>query len=177
MNTDKYCNASPFIGSTLQSLFQNGVSEQDIVVINQLARLQNNTFFDNVYPAAPNDKDKGSNLNGRSEFWKSLIGELKRYGGVKFAIREQSEKLDLINKEIKDSYKQKQEIMAYCQLTVSFINILNNKISYFKGLVDHYFNKHIYNTAETTSSSFMPSPILIFLIYNKSDNKGQGEEK
>jgi hypothetical protein len=167
----------PFIGSTLQSLFQNGVSEQDIVVINQLARLQNNTFFDNVYPAAPNDKDKGSNLNGRSEFWKSLIGELKRYGGIKFAIREQSEKLDLINREIKDSNKQRQEILVYCQLTVSFINILNNKISYFKGLVDHHFNKHIYNTAETTSSSFIPSPILIFLIYNKSDNKGQGEEK
>jgi hypothetical protein len=35
----------PFIGSTLQSLFQNGVSEQDIVGINQLARLQNNTFL------------------------------------------------------------------------------------------------------------------------------------
>ena len=167
----------PFLGSTLQSLFQNGVSEQDIVGINQLARLQNNTFFDNVYPGAPNDKDKGSNLNGRSEFWKSLIGELKRYGGIKFAIREQSEKLDLINREIKDSNKQKQEIIAYCQLTVSFINILNNKISYFKGLVDHYFNKHMYNTPEMTSSSFMSSPILIFLIYYKSDNKGQGEEK
>jgi hypothetical protein len=67
--------------------------------------------------------------------------------------------------------------MAYCQLTVSFINIINNEISYIKGLVDHYFNKHMHNTAETTSSSFMPSPILIFLIYNKSDNKGQGEEK
>lgn len=101
----------PFIGSTLQSLFQNGISEQDIVGINQLTQeCKNNTFFDNVHPVVPNDKNK----DGKSEFWKSLTDELKKYGGIKFAIREQSEKLDLINKGINDSNKQKQEIMAYC---------------------------------------------------------------
>jgi hypothetical protein len=125
----------------------------------------------------PNDKNKDSKLNGRSEFWKSLIDELKKYGGIKFAIREQSEKLDLINRGINDSNKQKQEIMAYCQLTISFINIINNRISYFKGLADHCFDKHMYSMVNTTSSSFMPLPILIFLIGNKPDNKGQGEEK
>ncbi len=65
----------PFIGSTLQSLFQNGVSEQDIVRINQLAQeFKNNTFFDNVHPAVPNDKNKDGQLDGRldgrPEFWK-----------------------------------------------------------------------------------------------------------
>ena len=170
--------AQPFIGSMLQSLFENGVSEQDIIGINQLAQeCKNDTFFDKVHPAVPNDKNKDSKLNGRSVFLKSLIDEFKKYGGIKFAIREKSEKLDLINREINDSNKQKQEIMAYCQLTISFINIINNKISYFRGLVDNCFDKHMYNAVKTTSSPFMPSPILIFLIDDKSGNKGQGEEK
>lgn len=51
----------PFIGSTLQSLFQNGVSEQDIVGINQLAQeCKNNTFFDNVHPVVLGDKNKAA---------------------------------------------------------------------------------------------------------------------
>ncbi len=49
-------------------------------------------------------------------FWGSLTDDLKRYGGIKIAIKEQSEKLDRVKQEINDSKKQKQEVLATATL-------------------------------------------------------------
>jgi hypothetical protein len=74
--------ATPFIGSTLYHLFQKGLSEQDIIGINQLAQhYANNTFRDNVDPHDKANNDEDSKVSTtRSDLWKTLIDELKKYG-------------------------------------------------------------------------------------------------
>lgn len=49
-------------------------------------------------------------------FCGSLTDDLKRYGGIKLAIKEQSEKLDRVKQEINESKKQKQEVLATATL-------------------------------------------------------------
>ncbi len=44
-----------------------------------------------------------------------------------FPIDEESEKLESIKLEIKDSDRQKQEVLGYCQVTISLTNIINSK--------------------------------------------------
>jgi hypothetical protein len=50
--------------------------------------------------------------------------------GINLAIKERSEKLAKLNKEINESNKLKQELMTYCHLAIFFINTIDNKISY-----------------------------------------------
>jgi hypothetical protein len=66
-------------------------------------------------------------------------------------------------KERHDMQKQKQEISLQCQNGISFLNEINNKVFYFKGLID-YYNKDINNKIKTSSRFSLPSPI--FIIYN-----------
>ena len=104
---------------------------------------------------------------------------MKRYDGLKLAIIEQSEKLERIKKEIGDSDKQRQEVLAYCQIAISITNVINSKISYLNGLMDHYLNEQIHDKEKPTPYS----PVLIFVIYNNKvgDNgareKGEKEEE
>ncbi len=167
---------SPNVGPALTNLFQNKIWEQDIIEINQLLQ----DFKNNIVPLddysegkdTKHDKDNKPNEKG---FCRSLIDGLKRYGGIKLAIKEHSEKLDAIKQEIQNSNKQKQEVLAYCHLAIALTGIINYKISYLKGLMYHYSDGHTHNKIKTTSLS----PMLIFVIYdNKSNHKeeeGEGE--
>ncbi len=110
-----------------------------------------------------------------SDIEKSLTDDLKKYGGIKLAIKEQSEKLDSIKQEINDSDKQKQEILTYCNLAIALAGIINYIISYLKGLMDHYFKEYTQNQIKPTTPSL--SPILIFVIYdNKAVDNREKEE-
>ena len=101
----------------------------------------------------------------RSETWKSLIDDLKRYGEIKSVIKMQQIKRDRIKKEIDNLDTKKQEISIQCQNEISFLNEINNKMFYFKGLIEHY-NKDIDNKIKTSSRFMVPSPI--FIIYNNT---------
>ena len=58
---------------------------------------------------------------------------------------------------------------------MSFLNEINNKMFYFKGLMEHY-NKDIDNKIKTTSRFLVPPPI--FIIYdNKRKKKKMAEKK
>ena len=92
----------------------------------------------------------------RIENWKSLIDDLKRYGEIKSVIKAQQVKRDRIKKEIDDLDTKKQEISIQCQNGISFLNEINNKMFYFKGLIDHY-NKDIDNKSKH------PSGFILFL--------------
>ncbi|MBA3284333.1 MAG: hypothetical protein H0U27_04650, partial [Nitrosopumilus sp.] len=137
--------AIPFLGPALHNLFQNGVSEQDIIGINHLTReyKKNNQFPIDVDSDVKDNKHDIGNEPGERGFWRSLTDELKRYGGLKIAIKDQSEKLQKIKKEIGDSDKQRQEVLAYCQLAILITNVINSKISYLNGLLDHCLNEQI----------------------------------
>jgi hypothetical protein len=62
------------------------------------------------------------------------------YGGIKPELKEQSEDLDRIRQEIKDSSNQKQQevLLAYCQIAMSLASNINIKTFYFKWLMDHF---------------------------------------
>ena len=81
----------------------------------------------------------------------------------------------MIKKEIDDLDTKKQEISIQCQNGISFLNEINNKMFYFKGLIEHY-NKDIDNKIKTSSRFSVPSPI--FIIYNNiRKEKDDWEEK
>ncbi|MEJ7640735.1 MAG: hypothetical protein WKF36_00915 [Candidatus Nitrosocosmicus sp.] len=173
--------AIPFLGPALHNLFQNGVSEQDVIGINQLTQeyKKNNQFPIDVDSDVKDYKHDKGNEPGERGFWRSLTDELKRYGGLKLAIKGQSEKLQKIKKEIGDSDKQRQEVLAYCQLAILITNVINSKISYLKGLLDHYLNEQTRSEIKPATSS----PVLIFVIYddkagvNGEKEEGEKEEK
>ncbi|MBA3978263.1 MAG: hypothetical protein H0X50_08750, partial [Nitrosopumilus sp.] len=168
--------ATPFLGTALHSLFKNGVGEQDIIGINLLAQEYKNNIvsLDVVYENKENKQDKGTKTDER-EIWRLLTDELKRYGGIKIAIRKQTEKLDMIKQEISDSEKQKQEAFAYCKLAICLTNAIDNKISHLRGLIEHYFDKDMYSKISTVHPTLLP--MLIFITDNKSNNKRPDEEK
>ena len=165
---------NPFIGTVLTNLFQNKVSEQDIIEINQLVQKYKNIIvpLDDYSEGKDTKHDKDNKPN---EKWscRSMIEELKRYGGIRIAIRKQSEKLGKIKLEIQNSAKQKQEVLAYCHLAILLTGIINYKISYLKGLMDHYLKEYTQNQTRISISS----PMLIFVINDKSDIKEKGGDR
>ena len=82
---------TPFVGTTLHYLFQNGISESDIISISQLVTESANgkLQLDPQGSAKAEDKDSkavnvsnSNNNNGsnRAEHWKSFIGNLRKLG-------------------------------------------------------------------------------------------------
>ncbi|MER5176113.1 MAG: hypothetical protein ABJB76_04275 [Candidatus Nitrosocosmicus sp.] len=179
-NNRQILRVSPFIGSTLSNLFQKGMGEQDIIGINQLLELHtnNNISFSSAGPNKDDenifkDNRKEISTNNRSEYWKLLTEELKKYGGIKFAMKDQLEKRDKLQKEVIDLNKQKQENLAFLQLAISFINTINQRISYCKGCLDQYNN--INNKINLSSRLSDPLPIFI-ICDNTEKEKNDGEE-
>ncbi len=159
---------TPLVGPALRNLFQNRVFDQDIIEFNQLVQNYkndiNNALVDDSGGKKNNKHHKGSNLD-KGGFCKSLTDELNRYGGIKRAIKEQSQKLEIIKQEVLESEKQKHEVLAYCHLAIALTNTINYKISHLKGLMDHYFKEHTQNQMKMSTQSL--SPILVFVIGGK----------
>jgi hypothetical protein len=174
---------TPLIGPSLAYLFQKGVSEQDIICISQLVEICTiNTDCSNLGVGtqnenSPKDTNNGTRVGNRLECGKQLISELKKYGNITIARKEQQEKRDTIMKEIDEMQKQKQEISVQCQNGIYFIKELYYKIAYFKEFMNR-FNKDLDNKIK--ASSRFPVPLSIFIIYNnieKGKNDGRGEPK
>ncbi len=113
--------ATTFIGTALLNLFRKGVGEQEIVGINQLIQ----DYAIHALQWRPNHEEKDSLVKGNKEgniskweLWRSFTDEHKRYGGIKFAIKDQSEKLEKIKKEISDLAIQKQDSLTCFQLAI-----------------------------------------------------------
>jgi hypothetical protein len=62
---------------------------------------------------------------------------LEKLQDIPIEIKKHMKHQDKIQKEI-NNLKQKQEIPIQCQIAITFINTINNKISYIKGFRDHY---------------------------------------
>ena len=121
-NSQQILLSVTLIGPSLSNLLQNGIGQQDITSINQL--VENST----------KDIDKSNKITSKSEYWKKLIEELKEYENVKLAIKEQQESHDRLQKQLNYLDKQKQEILKYLQIAISFINIISNRIYYYRGI-------------------------------------------
>jgi hypothetical protein len=175
----------PSIGLTLSNLFQVGITERDIIGISQVVELcTNNTDSSSVSSPNYQNENKNNTMEGgknRLERWKSLIDDLKSYGEIlksygeiKSVLKEQHVKKEMIKKEIDDLDSKKQEISVQCQNGISFLNEINNKMFYFKGLIDHY-NNDMNNGIKTSSRIIVSSPF--FIIYNNTrKEKDDGNE-
>jgi hypothetical protein len=167
---------TPLIGPSLSNLFQKGIGEQDIVGMSQLVETctSNKDFSSSGTGPQKEDraKDKGKDTNNgniitsRSENWKILAGELKKYGNIRSAIREQQENQDRLQKEVNHLTKQKQDASAYLQIATSFINAINSQISHYKGYMEQ-LNRDLNHRINMSSSFSHP----FILIVNKNDGK------
>ncbi len=117
--------SQPITGPVLSGLLQKGMNEHDIININHLIEISTNNI-DNV------TENKNTNKNiSRSEYWKLFIDDLKKYGNIRVAIKERQDSLDRLQKEVNELNKQKQDVSYYLQISISFINAINSKISYY----------------------------------------------
>ncbi len=87
---------TPFVGTTLQRLFLNGIGENDIISINQIVtenangklqldpQVQNNKGSVDVTSSNVNNNNNSSN---RSEHWKSFIWNLRKLEDINSTIK------------------------------------------------------------------------------------------
>jgi phage shock protein A len=163
---------NPYIGPTMFSLFQKGISEQDIIGINQLAEVcSNDPILINSDSNRENSNDK--KVGNRSEYWRLLTDKMKKYKDIESAIKDQVQEKEKIQKEVNDLNKQQKEILNFCQVAISLINTLNVKMSYFKGFTDHFIKDRVNRINEF--SRYLSSNI--FLIYINNSKKNNEEEK
>ena len=96
----------PLLGPALSGLLQNGMGVEDIVGIRNLVQsCKGNAFgFDCDHEIDGNSSKDGddnhNNKTNRPYCLTPLTDELKKYGGIKLAIKAQSEKLDNLSKKI-----------------------------------------------------------------------------
>jgi hypothetical protein len=171
---------TPFVGTTLQRLFQNGIGENDIISINQIVteiangklhldpQGQNNKGIRAVTSSNVNNNNSSSN---RAEHWKSFIWNLRKLGDINSAIKKQQETLEKMRKEIIELNKQKQDLSSQCQTAVSFIGLVAKQIHHLNWLIDHY---HDASTKKVRTSFPTLSTFVINLIYVYIGNQHKG---
>jgi hypothetical protein len=186
LNADRFAlQLIPYIVPSLQNLFQNGVTEEDIINMNHLvSKLAKNSFplnpqsdTDNTTTVITKDtKDNNLIINNnkfdRTKVWKSFIDRLGKLQNISIEIKKHMEHQDKIQKELDNLNKQKQEISIQCQIAFTLINTINNKISYIKGFRDNYKN---FNDKTNLPSRF--SSVPIFILVNKNSEKDEYEEE
>ena len=142
----------------MSNLLQRGIVEQDITNINQL--VENVTTKDII------DKSNNRISASKSEYWKKLIEELKKYENLKIAIIEQQKIHNKFQEQINQLDEKKQETLKYLQIAISIINTINNQIYYYKGYIDQ-FNKDL--NYYKSNVSVRPSRPLIFIVNKDSE--------
>jgi hypothetical protein len=168
---------TPFVGTTLQHLFQNGISENDIISINQIVTENANGKLQ-LDPQGENNKDSkavtsnnsnnNNNSSNKAEYWKSFIENLRKLGNINSLIKKQQETLEEIRKETIELNKQKQDLSSQYQTAVYFIGLMAKQIHHFNGLIDHYYDAA---TKKARTPSPTLSPLLINLIYINLGNQ------
>jgi hypothetical protein len=106
---------------TLNYLFQNEVTNGDIINISQLfTGFANNTFFLDSSESGKDMTEKDiTKPRDKIKDWKGFLWKLRELGDIKSAIREQKIKLTEIEKQVSDSKLQKQVIDASHKATGS----------------------------------------------------------
>ncbi len=163
----------PYVGPNLYYLLQRNVTYEDIVNMTLIASEYSksislsNDYKHNIKP------ESGIQQNTeKSEFWKILTEELKKFGDITLATREKSKKLEEIYKEICELKIQKQELTNYCENANAILNNLNSKISYLNGYIN-YLGNGVSNKIKAFQR--LP-PLFVFFINSNTEKKGEGGE-
>ncbi len=165
----------PFVGPLLLSLYQKGITEQEITNMNQLfqnylietAKTDNNMDNKNEsYTNVKNTLDKGRG-------YKTFIDELKKYGGIKASIKHQSHLLDEIKNKNSELIEQRKTLLALYQNAIILINMLNNHYFYYKGFFDYYDKKN----GVSIMIDRISMPPIIILVHNTPKEGQNSKEK
>jgi hypothetical protein len=84
-------------------------------------------------------KDKKEGNRGKWKLWRSFTDDPKRYRGIKFAIKDQSEKLEKLKKENGDLAIQKQDALTCFQLTIYLLDDIKMEMARWKRLLEYYY--------------------------------------
>jgi len=175
LNTSRQnLSMQPFIGPLLLSLYQKGITEQEITDMNQLFQNylleteESSNNWNNKYESNTNVK----NTLNKGRGYQTFIDELKKYGGIKASIKHQSRLLDEIKNKNSVLIEQRKTLLALCQNAIILINILNNHYFYYKGFFDHYHKKNGFSIVVDRIST----PIII-LVHNAPKEGQNSKEK
>ncbi len=165
----------PIIGSLLLSLYRKGITEQEIIDMNQLFQnyLLETAKTDNNWDSKNESNTDVKNPLDIGRGYQTFIDELKKYGGIKAAIKHQSQLLDEIKNKNSDLIEQRQTLLALCQNAIILINMLNNHYFYYKGFFDHYHKK---NGVSIVVADRISVPIII-LVQNAPKEGQNNKEK
>lgn len=165
----------PIIGASISQLYQNGITEQDIV---DLVRIFQNSF----QQTGLQEKTKAesySNENSKTSGWKRLAEELKKYNGIKEAIRHSTLNLNKIKNEYAVLIKDFKGLSDLCQTASHLVNILNSYFFYFKGYSDqiHQNNSSSNNNNFNIIVNNVLVPFILLASHHYLENNKTEKEK
>jgi hypothetical protein len=169
---------TPFVGTTLQHLFLNGIGENDIISINKIVTdfangaLQLDLQGEDIKDSTKRDESKVINGNNRAERWNSFMGSLRKLRNINSTIKKQQETMEKTRKEAIDLNKQNQDLSVQCQAAVSFIGLITKQIHHFNWLIDYYYSP----AAKKIIASPTLSPLLINLVYVNLDSQHKDDK-
>jgi hypothetical protein len=153
------------VGPALSKLIQSGLKEQDII---NVASIFEKYFF------VGTDRQESS--------LSSLISELDKYGGFRFAIEKLSEEKDKLNNEIASLKKENQDLETYTQNISSALAHLNHDIFFLQGYINALKNEIIgLSLSAVIITYFLKLPIddfqrLGFYYYYDNRNNVQSSD-
>ncbi|MDF0680914.1 MAG: hypothetical protein P0116_08125 [Candidatus Nitrosocosmicus sp.] len=165
----------PIIGSCLLSLFRNGITEQDIV---ELVQFFQNSLQDSGLHIKDASQGEKTVISDSFEFlqgnggWKALANDLKKYDGIKEAVRHETMILNKLKAENSVIMRESKNLSDLCQTSYHLISILDNYCFYFKGYFDQHQNKDTFNI--TLNNILVP--LIILANHHCSDNNQKKKE-
>ena len=191
LNADRLAlQLQPYLGTVLQNLFQNGVSEEDIInMTDVVSKFSQNSSISNSFPfnmqntnnGAKSDNDYSLNINennnNRTKIWKSFISNLEKLNDIQLHIKERVENRNKIQKELDYLNNQKQESASYLQIAISFINAINHRISYLKGFIDCFKNDIEKKINKSPGYSRLLPFIILYANIQKEEKDDNNKDK
>jgi hypothetical protein len=171
--------AQQFLGSILFSLFQKGIDEQDIVKMNHIfsdIQLLQDLSIDGQKREEEllSDQDNDSIYNNKGKRWKILIKELRKYGGIKTAIKIQSENLDKLIKKKEILIEQNRNLSNLYENAIALFQMINNHYYYYKGFVEHI--SWLRSMRMINHVLFRVFPVIILFYSDNANANTNGEQ-
>ena len=170
----QYLSIQPFIGPLLLSLYQKGITEQEIIDMNQLFQnyLLETAKSDNIWNNKNESNTNVKNTLDEGRGYQTFIDELKKYGGIKDSIKQQSRFLDEIKNKNLVLIEQRKDLLALCQNVIILINMLNDHYFYYKGFFDNYHKKNDFSI----EAYRIAIPIIILVYYTTKEGQDSKEK-
>jgi transposase len=134
----------PLIGPVMISLFQKGITEQDIIKVNQLVKKikTEKEVEEEEINVKGNISDRSiSNIPIKykkpSPSLEAITDNLKKYKDINVKIKEEKkENYKRLKADVDKLYKQKKELSEQCQNTTLILNTIEGKLSFYKAFLD-----------------------------------------